>query len=315
MHLVFMKKIALVALKILVTIFLFYFLIKKIDVFQVINTIKNISFKWAFVAISLMLLQILLAGLRWYWVSAMLNANIKLKKALSFMFIGQFFGQLLPSSIGGDGMRLFMTHKEGIPLGRASSSILCDRGLGLMINIILPVLAYFILPIYWDPGFVKLMHGLNVFASIAIGALLFLYFGQDFIIRILKKIHLIRRVANLIHDMHKVVFTHSHTPRLYAISASVQILSVFIFYSIGRGLHIHLPIESLFIIIPSVMLITVIPLTIAGWGIRESAMVIGLSFIGVSQIQSFAISFTFGLLLIAATLPGFILWIIYKHKK
>jgi hypothetical protein len=115
--------------------------------------------------------------------------------------------------------------------------------------------------------------------------------------------------------MHKVVFTHSHTPRLYAISASVQILSVFIFYSIGRGLHIYLPIESLFIIIPSVMLITVIPLTIAGWGIRESAMVIGLSFIGVSQIQSFAISFTFGLLLITATLPGFILWIIYKHKK
>ncbi len=294
---------------------LFYLLLKKIDVYQVVNTIKNISFFWTAFTIFLITLQIFLLGLRWYWVGAMLNANIKLKKTLSFMFIGQFFSQLLPSSIGGDGIRLFMAHKEGITLGRASSSILCDRGLGLMMNIILPVLAYFILPIHWDPGFVKFMHGLNIFASIATGALLFLYFGQDFIIRILKKIHVISRVANLIHDMHKVVFTHSHTPRLYAISASVQILSVFIFYSIGRGLHIYMPIESLFIIIPSVMLITVIPLSIAGWGIRESAMVIGLSFIGVSQIQSFAISFTFGLLLIIATLPGFILWIIYKHKK
>ena len=310
-----MKKIILILLKIFITFTIFYFLFKKIDVYQAANTIKNISPFWTLIVFLLMLFQIFLTGLRWHLLSIALDTNIQLKKTLSFMFIGQAFSQLLPSSVGGDAMRLYMTHKEGIPLGKASSAILCDRGIGLMINIFLPVLAFFLLPQHWDKNFINLIQGLNILALIAIIGLLFLYFGQDVMIKKLKKVHIIHRVANLIRDMHKIIFTHPYTSRLYGISILIQILSIFIFYSIGQGLHVDMPIASLFIIIPSVMLITVIPLSIAGWGIRESSMVIGLSFIGVSQIQSFSISFTYGLLLIAAAIPGLILWIIYKQKN
>ncbi len=62
-------------------------------------------------------------------------------------------------------------------------------------------------------------------------------------------------------------------------------------------------------LIPLVMVASAIPISVAGWGVREGAMVAALGLVGVGEAQAFAISLLLGLMLIVAGLPGGLLWL------
>ena len=62
------------------------------------------------------------------------------------------------------------------------------------------------------------------------------------------------------------------------------------------------------LLVPPVILVTVVPISIAGWGVREGAMVVAFGFIGVPASAAFAVSVLFGLTLAAASLPGSLIW-------
>ena len=53
-----------------------------------------------------------------------------------------------------------------------------------------------------------------------------------------------------------------------------------------------------------------LPISIAGWGIREGAMIIGLGFIGVGSENAFALSLLYGFLMLAISMPGGAIWIV-----
>ena len=62
------------------------------------------------------------------------------------------------------------------------------------------------------------------------------------------------------------------------------------------------------LLVPPVILVTVVPISIAGWGVREGAMVVAFGFIDVPASAAFAVSVLFGLTLAAASLPGSLIW-------
>ena len=76
----------------------------------------------------------------------------------------------------------------------------------------------------------------------------------------------------------------------------------------GIGAHDYRPGESA----PTVLLVSMLPISIGGWGVREGAMVVALHGFGISAEDALLPSVLFGLCAVAATLPGGILWIINK---
>ena len=62
------------------------------------------------------------------------------------------------------------------------------------------------------------------------------------------------------------------------------------------------------LLVPPVILITVVPVSIAGWGVREGAMVVAFGFLNVPANAAFAVSVLFGLTLAVASLPGSLFW-------
>jgi hypothetical protein len=76
------------------------------------------------------------------------------------------------------------------------------------------------------------------------------------------------------------------------------------------GMQLELKIIGLLVIVPVVTLLMVLPISIAGWGIREGAMIIGLGFIGVESENAFALSLLFGFLMLSIAIPGGVLWIV-----
>ena len=70
-----------------------------------------------------------------------------------------------------------------------------------------------------------------------------------------------------------------------------------------------------FALMPPIMLITTIPLTIGGWGVRENAMIIGFGLIGISSDAALALSVLLGLVGLFTTLPGGLVWLFSRERK
>ena len=86
-------------------------------------------------------------------------------------------------------------------------------------------------------------------------------------------------------------------------------LAVFAFKLVGDSLGVPLSFVTWLAIVPPVSLIQLAPVSLAGWGVREAAMVVVLAGFGVPAAAALAISVLMGLALIVLGLPGGLIWL------
>ena len=128
-----MRRILLSTLKILVSAALLYFSLRKVDLARArLARIDVSSLGWIGVAIAVTFLQIFIGVLRWREISAECGAPLPTRQAMRFNVIGTFFNQTLPSSIGGDAVRLWLVARSGAGWRAATYSIFVDRAIGLI---------------------------------------------------------------------------------------------------------------------------------------------------------------------------------------
>ena len=85
-------------------------------------------------------------------------------------------------------------------------------------------------------------------------------------------------------------------------------MNVVILYVIARFLSIDISFFNALILLPPVLFMSMLPISVAGWGVREGAMVVALNMINIPAHQSLALSICFGLCALAISLPGGALW-------
>src|SRR3546814_14554777 len=71
------------------------------------------------------------------WSSYVCSSDLPLKDCVSLMFIGGFFTQVLPTSIGGDAVRILLAGRRGLPYGKAFSGVVLERASGLLALVIM----------------------------------------------------------------------------------------------------------------------------------------------------------------------------------
>lgn len=303
------RHIGLVAFKISITVGLFWYLIGKFDLESVILQLRSMQPLWAVAAIATLLAQLLLTGIRWYFVGRLVGAQLALPQALRLMLIGQFFNQLLPSSIGGDAVRAWIATREGIPLGRAAVSIFCDRAAGLVVVVLVVSLSLLLLPMVWQADILAASGFVNFLAAFtAVGLLVLLLLGVK-VAELMMEFHLSRPIGVLIRDMRIVLFTNIKSLQVIGLSIVVQVLMVLVVYFFAIGVNADLSFAYGLVLIPMIMLVSMMPVSFAGWGLREGAMVIGLGYVDITAVDALAISVSFGLAQIVVGLPGGIFWL------
>ena len=90
--------------------------------------------------------------------------------------------------------------------------------------------------------------------------------------------------------------------------------TVLVIWLIAESIAADLSLLHCIVLVPPVILISMIPISIAGWGVREGAMVVALGFVDVPAADALVISLAFGILLIAAGLPGGVLWLLSGQR-
>src|SRR5476651_95007 len=127
-----MRRFLLSTLKILVSAALLYFALRKANFSDLASRINLASLGWIGLAIAVTFFQIFVGVLRWREISAECGAPLATRQAMRFNLIGTFFNQTLPSSIGGDAVRLWLVARGGAGWRAATYSIFVDRAIGLI---------------------------------------------------------------------------------------------------------------------------------------------------------------------------------------
>ena len=271
---------------------------------------------WATIAINILFAQLLLTGVRWYFVEQMLGACIQFSFSIRLILIGQFFNQVLPSSVGGDGIRAWLLSRENISIRRALVSVLCDRAAAL---VVLTVVVACTLPFLIVSGNATIPSIKPIAIAVAVltmCGLLFLFIWGEAFSAWLFRLPLGRPFGVVIRDLRRVLFSSVESVWVVGLSVLVQALLVMSIYFFALALKVEFSMMHL-LMLPLIMLLSSIPVSFAGWGLRESLMVAGLGFAGTSVDDALAVSVSFGIAQMLIGLPGFLIAVIsiYKYNE
>jgi uncharacterized protein (TIRG00374 family) len=276
----------------------------KIDISEFITLFKTINISFLLFAIALVGVQLSLLSFRWFMVNKQINVKISFSNTLAFTFIGQFFNQILPSSIGGDAVKILALSKCGFSLSKSTSSVFCDRFVGLIVLILSIFFALIIIPENLNLH----LSDINFFIYTSI-IFVFIFF---FVLRkyikhisnIFKKNKLFKSILLIIDDFFFLFSSLNNITKIFFLSLIIQLITVYVFYIISFSISSVVSFKIYFILIPVVTLISMIPISFAGWGLREVALVVAFDFAGLNESHAVTISILFGLIQIIWAFPG-----------
>ena len=251
--------------------------------------------------------------LRWRIVSAECGAPLGLMQATRFNLIGAFFNQTLPSSIGGDAVRLWLVARGGAGWRAATYSIFVDRAIGLIALAIVIVAS---LP--WSYQLIADPNGRSAlllvdFAALA-GGLGFLILGRlqwPWLKRwwATHHLHACSVIANRDHLQPPTAARKSPYCRFWSI-----VLAVVIAWCVVRSIAAPVLFGQVFQLVPPVMLITMMPISIAGWGVREATMGLAFGYAGLISSEGVNVSLLFGAVSFIVGAFGGLVWIFSAEK-
>jgi len=294
-----MKRV-MILLKLALSVACLYIAFRRIDWQLTQNFLySTIGFQILVAATGMMCLQILLAVLRLKLLVKALARPITFQESLKISWIGTFFSQLAFSFVSGDAMRVWYLKKPLKTLKFSFYAVAIDRTLGLFA---LGILFLFTLP-FFSP-------------------IPWLFIGSLGILMLLGMVSLYcfrnrwQWMTELLKLIHQTFFkTPLNTTLLFFLSLLIHCCNIVVVYSALIAFEIPIHFVQCFIIMVPTMLAMMLPISIGGWGIRESAMLMGFSTLNCPPEPILTTSILLGLSLLAASLPGLFLFLGNKPSK
>ncbi len=301
-----MRQLILIAAKLTVSVALLCFAVSRMSFASIGNRLNRVELSWIAVAIVIALLQTGLSAIRWQRVALVCGAPLEPRQALRFTFIATFFNQALPSTIGGDAARIWLLAHAGAGWWKATCSVLLDRFIG-----VLALTALVAAGLYWSLGLIKNPVGQMMLVIVGLGGLsagaAFLILGRW---RSLERWRLTRRLAEMATLARQMLFSTATGPQIVILSLLIQVMTVLIAWSLARAAAAQFEVVQAFLLILPVMLIATIPISIAGWGVREGALVLAFSYAGLAEIDGLIVSVLLGGVLLAVGAIGGVVWLV-----
>jgi len=304
------KKAAILAAKLLVTGACFWYASRQIDLSQVLSAMALLDFRWAALAIFVVMLEIPLAALRWYNIVDSLGArDQQMTRAamIAATAVGLFFAQVLPS-VAGEGVRAWLLVRLGSNWRTAVTSIVIDRGVGVGLLIVLGFVILLLPSGFTALGgyrdVVLVVYGAVILAG-ALGLLL-----APKIVPSLARWRYSRWLATLAADVHRVLLG-SKGPLILSIGCLIHAFTFVVVWSVGRAQGIALSLPDAAVLFTVMIGVVLVPISIGGWGLRELAVVSLLATHGVAPERALLFSVCFGLALAVGSLPGALVWLLY----
>ena len=306
MHSIMSNNLIKFLLRLAATALILTLIMRSINTAQVWQVLKQTRLDYLAAALLLQFGSTAVSAYRWQ----LIMQNLQFGQSFAFYwrsyFKGMFFNQGLPTSIGGDAVRMLDIASLGFRKRDALYGVMVDRIIGLGALMSLTLLAYLLSPDLLP----KQVHR-PILLIISLGAVGF--FGIFFIkyftwLSRFPKLAIISIIAERLHQA-----LSSQRVLLVMASLLIPIFALLGFFATGWALGLRYNLMTYFAIVPPALVLTVIPISVAGWGVREGALVGLFSLIGADKTAVLMMSLLYGITLIIVSLPGLITYLKGRH--
>lgn len=282
-----MKKKWINLLKISVSVLLLVLLFRRVDFAALWQHYANIH--WGFLGLAFFILfwQTALSALKWKFILKADQSHVPFVFLWKTYLIGNFLSLFLPSSIGGDFYRIYAVRDASRSLGKSTSSVLFDRLSGVFALLSISLISSLFLP--------DNEYNLLLLAGYVVAIVAFLVMTSTSMLVRLRSMKIFQsKWTNwVLKIMESFNAYRQDAPKLaliLLISFIFQLNIVVLnkFYTLSLGIDI--PFRQLLVIIPLIYLTEVLPISINGLGVRESAFVFFFSLLGHPREEALAVS-------------------------
>ena len=290
------------------------YLLWKIDVGETADVLRDASPWWFLLAVAIMTLTVVPMAERWRRLLVSQGMRERVPWLTRAYLVAYAAGQILPTSIGGDAVRIVETsRRHPARLGAISAIVLLERALGGAATVLLGAVGFLLAIGRYDVGAYLWLEGVFVFGTILLAFMFFARSARPLLratTPLLRRVRLERPVRAVYDGVHAFRDRTGLLLGLFASTVAIQAVRILAIWATAKGVGIDLSPRIYYVMGPLFFLVLLVPFTLNGFAVREAFFVSFLGGVGVDADQAFAAGFLFFLVTVAMALPGglILLW-------
>ncbi|UCE92966.1 MAG: flippase-like domain-containing protein [Flavobacteriaceae bacterium] len=309
-----------------------WLILKDLDFAQFVATLKSLNVWIFFAALGAFIFGQCLIAFRWWIFLYAQKISVPIFLSVKLTFLGTFFNNFMPSSVGGDLVRAWYISRHTDKKLQAALGVLADRMMGLMATAILALSSYLIFMRGQEglfqvdeqkSGIGDLLSKFQVspyyvflWGVILVG-ILFVLSGFFDLKMVLGKLS--GFIKHSFEQAREVVLVYVHHPLVLIFGLSLTIflqsLVILSLWLIGSNLGISAQLRYYFVFFPMVWVISAIPISIGGLGILEGGVVLlFVQFTHADPDVVLAMALCQRLTWILASIPGLVVHLTGMHR-
>jgi uncharacterized protein (TIRG00374 family) len=301
-------------LKVVISLGVLALILAKVDIQHVFQLLGEMDWRPFLAALLLLISGSLVRAYRWGSLVWALGVKVSWWRLVNLYFVGTFFGQFLPTGVGGDAVKIYELSRDENQAAEAISSVLVDRFLGLFVLFAMALLALVGGYRLVQPQ-VRLLIGV-VFAGSLLGVGLLAQrtwiesWGRRLGVgRLLNRIKILRELYVSLHHYGPAALW-----RATAASVVWNLILIAGYYLLGLAVGIDLRLWYYFLLVPIISALLLIP-SLGGLGIREGGTVLFFTQVGVGESQATALALAFLITVWIMALIGAVLYIVQSIRE
>lgn len=304
-----MRSLLTWVVKIGVSAGLLWWLLTKIDRAALWQQLQSASPGWIAVALALYLAMLAVSAWRWHRLLEAQHVDTTFGHLLASYLVATFFNNFLPSNIGGDVIRIRDTAAASGSKTQAATTVLLDRVIGLIGLVFVAALGATIATELGDrePFDPRWLWAGLAGGTVIILALLLHPKLIGMMLRPLTVIHedwVTRQIERLVEMFEKFAAAPSALAKGFGGAVVVQLILVGFYAALSRAMHIPMPTVHLAVLIPMSFIVQLLPLSVNGFGVRESIFAFYFSKLGLPRESAIALSFLGAVMIMLFSISG-----------
>ncbi len=306
-----MKRLARLVGTLTVTGLATAYLLWKIDVHATVELVRDAHLGYLLASIAVMLLPVVPMAWRWQLLLRARGIRERLPWLSRAYLTSYAAGQILPTAIGGDAMRIFETSRRHAGRGgEIAGSVLLERALGGAATLALAAVGFALALGRYDVGAYLWVEAAFVVGTIVLAVALFSRRARRPLARLVPLVRLLRierPLRALYEGMHAYRSHAGLLGAVFTLTLGLQGIRVLAIWLSALSAGVDLSPRVFYVMGPLLFLVILVPFTINGLAVREAFFVSFLGNLDVPADAAFAAGFLFFLVTILLSLPGLVI--------
>lgn len=310
----FGRKAGWAVVRVVVSVFALALVLSRVSGTEILGAMAGLDWRWVAASFVAVYAAIVLSAFKWRLLLEALDLSLGLGRLTRHYLVGLFFNNFLPTSVGGDVVRAWDAGRDLDDAPRAAASVIAER---LIASLALGVTAALGLPLTDAGPQAAVAVAVVIAASSAFVALFLWPTRSSAMVRSAmggRFDSAADSVERCVHAVNETLRSRCRLAAVFVLSVAFQVLVAAVNWCLFRALGSPVTLGACIVCTSVVSAVTMVPISIAGHGVREAGYVYFFGLAGVAPVVAASASVLFFAVVALATAPGAVFFAIGRRR-